>query len=65
MKMYKARSKVRNGASTAEVGLDMSHEIIVGKFVERDRPSYLATMDQELSERLGDRYVRAEELTCQ
>ena len=65
MKMYKARSKVRNGAPTTEVGMDMTHEIIVGKFVERDRPGYVEAMDQELSGRMGDRYVPTEELICQ
>jgi 2-oxoglutarate ferredoxin oxidoreductase subunit beta len=62
MKFYKEHSKTRNSASTAEVALGKESEIIVGKFVDRDRPSYLATMDAQLSEQLGERYVRTKEL---
>ena len=62
MKFYKEHSKTRNSASTTEVALGKESEIIVGKFVDRDRPSYLAAMDAQLSERLGERYVRTKEL---
>ncbi|MCP5115844.1 MAG: 2-oxoacid:ferredoxin oxidoreductase subunit beta [bacterium] len=65
MKFYKEHSKTKNGASTAEVDLDKTGEIVVGKFVEKDRPAYLSSMHDRLSERLGERYVSTEELTCQ
>jgi len=65
MKYYKEHGKIRNDASTAEAALSMKGEIILGKFVDRERPSYLASMDHQLSQRLGERYVRVEELTCQ
>ena len=38
MKYYKEKSKIRNGAPTNEVDLTLSGEIVVGKFVDRDRP---------------------------
>ena len=41
MKFYKEVSKVRNGAPTSECALTKSGEIVVGKFVDRDRPDYL------------------------
>jgi len=67
MKFYKQHSKIRNGAPTAEVGLDISSDIIVGKFVDRQRPTYTATMHQQLRERLGERYACFEEegVPCQ
>ena len=44
MKYYKEKSKVQNGAPTSEVGLTMTGEIVVGKFVDRDRPDYQTMM---------------------
>ena len=41
MKDYKARSKVRHGAPTGEVALGAKGDIIVGKFVDRERPDGL------------------------
>jgi 2-oxoglutarate ferredoxin oxidoreductase subunit beta len=67
MKFYKQHSKIRNGAPTAEVGLDTSSDIIVGKFVDRQRPTYIGTMRQQLRERLGERCACWEEegVPCQ
>jgi len=64
MKFYKQRSKIRNGAPTSEVGLDINSDIIVGKFVDRTRPSFLGTMHHMLQERLGEKYVCVEEVAC-
>jgi 2-oxoglutarate ferredoxin oxidoreductase subunit beta len=58
MKYYKEASKVRNGAPTGELGLTRDGEIVVGKFVDRERPDYMDTMRGRLSEQLGDRYVQ-------
>ncbi len=57
MKYYKEASKVKNGAPTGEVGLSKQGEIIVGKFVDRDRPDYRELMRNQLSATLGERYV--------
>jgi 2-oxoglutarate ferredoxin oxidoreductase subunit beta len=57
MKDYKEKSKVRNGAPTSEVGLTLNGEIVVGKFVDRDRPDYASLMRAQYVEALGDRYV--------
>ena len=48
MKDYKARSKVRQGAPTNSVALHSGGEIVVGKFVDRERPDYLALMRRQL-----------------
>jgi len=48
MKDYKERSKIRNGAPTHETALVQGGDIIVGKFVDRERPDYLTLMRQQL-----------------
>ncbi len=57
MKFYKERSRVKNNATAEETGLTRDGEIVVGKFVDRDRPDYLDMMKARLSEQLGERFV--------
>ncbi len=65
MKYYKQASKVRNGAPTNEVGLTKSGEIIVGKFVDRERNDYGLLMHDTLAGALGDEYAETEACICQ
>lgn len=60
MRYYKRASKIRNGAPTGECGLTKDGEIIVGKFVDRDRPDYLGLMRSEMVQSLGARYAEPE-----
>jgi 2-oxoglutarate ferredoxin oxidoreductase subunit beta len=60
MKTYKDTSKVKNGAPTSEVALSKSGEIIVGKFVDRERPDYEEMMKHHFVEELGEEYVEAD-----
>lgn len=64
MKYYKESSKVRNGAPTAETALTMQGEIVVGKFVDRNRPDYMELMRHQFTEKLGDRYMEPECAIC-
>lgn len=64
MKYYKEKSKVRHGAPTGEVGLTMTGEIVVGKFVDRDRPDYQTLMRGRFAESLGERFVEQAETVC-
>jgi 2-oxoglutarate ferredoxin oxidoreductase subunit beta len=63
LKYYKQMSKVKNGCPTSEVDLTKQGEIIVGKFVDRERPDYRECMRNRFMESLGDRYVE-EEMIC-
>jgi 2-oxoglutarate ferredoxin oxidoreductase subunit beta len=63
MKDYKRMSKIRNGAPTGECALSKSGEIVVGKFVDRERPGYFDLLNGQMTRTLGDRYV-APEVTC-
>jgi len=65
MIFYKEHSKVRNGCPTSEVGLSKSGEIIVGKFVDRERSDYRDLMHDRLHDTLGDRYVEREACECE
>jgi 2-oxoglutarate/2-oxoacid ferredoxin oxidoreductase subunit beta len=69
MKTYKEKSKVRNGVSTSELDMSLTGDIIVGKFVDRERPDYLETMKAQMRAKLGERYidpkVRMEEESCE
>jgi len=42
----------------------MTGEIIVGKFVDRDRPDYQSMMWTQFQQVLGDRYVEKPEPVC-
>ena len=64
MKSYRTLSKTRHGAPTSEVALSRDGEIVVGKFVDRERPDYGDLMRLHLSETLGDRYAEPEVFTC-
>lgn len=64
MKYYKQRSKIKHGSPTSEASLTKLGDIVVGKFVDRDRPDYMETMRAQFMQELGDRYVQAEALTC-
>jgi 2-oxoglutarate ferredoxin oxidoreductase subunit beta len=58
LKAYKRRSVIRNGAETKEGELTMTSPIVVGKFVDRDRPTFHEAMEAHYARKLGDRYAR-------
>jgi 2-oxoglutarate ferredoxin oxidoreductase subunit beta len=57
MRLYKQKSVIKNGASTKDVDISFQGEIIVGKFVDIERPTLLQNMDQQLRQTLKDRYA--------
>lgn len=54
---YKENSEIRNGADTKTIGLDFQGKIVVGKFVDKERPTYLDAMNEYFQKRLGDKYT--------
>lgn len=56
VRQYKERSVLRNGADTKEVGLGMDGEIVVGTFVDRERPTWMDAMNGHFGKVFGDRY---------
>ena len=51
------KSVIKNGADPKDVGLDYREEIIVGKFVDIERPTLEEAMEKRMSEALGAKYV--------
>ncbi|RJP35035.1 MAG: 2-oxoacid:ferredoxin oxidoreductase subunit beta [Candidatus Omnitrophota bacterium] len=56
MKMFKEKSKIKNNIDTREATLIPGQEIVVGKFVDRERPNFLDSMDEHYGRVLGDAY---------
>jgi len=58
MRYYKERSvRAKPGTLAKNAGIELDSDIIVGKFVDISRPSYLEMMNDQLKHRLGDKYV--------
>ncbi len=57
MKYYKEKSRIENEADTREVGLTFQGDIVVGKFLDRERPTFLDGMNARFTEILGDSFT--------
>ena len=57
MRFYKQRSIIQNGARTHDVDVNLQGDIIVGKFVDIERPTLRQSMDQQLRQTLKDQYA--------
>jgi 2-oxoglutarate ferredoxin oxidoreductase subunit beta len=56
MQFYKENSIIKNGADPREVGLDFKGKITCGKFVDRDRPSFLEQYNKRMSDTFGSSF---------
>jgi 2-oxoglutarate ferredoxin oxidoreductase subunit beta len=56
MKFYKANSQIKPGADTREVGIGLKGSIVCGKFVDRERPTFLEALNARLAARIGPAY---------
>jgi len=57
MQYYKERSRIANGAPTCDVEIGYQSEIVVGEFVERERPSFTENYERRMRAVLGDAFV--------
>ncbi len=57
MKHFKDKSVIKNGCDSREANLDFRGPIVVGKFVDRERPTNAELMDRRMREALGPKYV--------
>ncbi len=57
MVYYQENSEIRHGADTKTIDIDFQSKIIVGKFVDKERPTYLDAMNEYYAKRLGDSFV--------
>jgi len=57
-RLFKKHGKVADGTPSSEAFIDLKEgPIVLGKFVDRERPSFLERYHQEMSKVLGDRFV--------
>ena len=56
MKFYHDNSEIRHGAPTEDVAIDFQKKLIVGKFVDRERPTFLDNMNARYNNVFGDKY---------
>jgi len=56
MRFYKENSLIKNGADTRDVGLDFQGKIVCGKFVDRERASFLDMYNTKMAARFGPSY---------
>ncbi len=56
LKYYHDNSEIKHGADTRTVDIDFQGKLIVGKFVEKDKPTFLDAMNEHLGKVLGDDY---------
>jgi len=58
LKMYKQKSRIMNSAPTKTAGLDnKAGEIIVGRFVDKEMPTWRENYDAHHKDRLASRFV--------
>ena len=56
LKYYYEQSEIIHGADTRTVDIDYQGKLIVGKFVDKDKPDYLTSMNNHFTNVLGDDY---------
>jgi 2-oxoglutarate ferredoxin oxidoreductase subunit beta len=58
LKYYYENAEIQHGADTRTLGISFQGRLIVGKFVDREKPTFLDCMNDHLSKALGDKYVK-------
>jgi len=56
MRFYHDNSEIRHGADVRDLDIDFQKKIIVGKFIDRERPTFVDNMNRRLKEKYGDKY---------
>jgi 2-oxoglutarate/2-oxoacid ferredoxin oxidoreductase subunit beta len=57
MVYFRDFSEIKNGADTKTVSLDFQGKITVGKFVDKERPTYLDAMNDFYGKKFGEKYT--------
>lgn len=57
MKFYREHSITRNGCDTRNVDIRFQEDIIVGRFVDRTRPSFIEAMNNAMAKALKGKFV--------
>ena len=57
MQWYMDNSEIKHGEDTKNLEIDFQGKIICGKFVDKERETFLSNYNRQLSERLGARFT--------
>ena len=57
MVYYQENSEICNGADTKSIPLEFQGKIVVGKFVDKERPTYLHAMNEYYQKKFGEKYI--------
>ncbi|MFC1561907.1 2-oxoacid:ferredoxin oxidoreductase subunit beta [candidate division KSB1 bacterium] len=57
MKIFKEKGKVRKGISTKDATLDQDNEIVLGTFVNKERKTYIESMNEQQARVIGPKFV--------
>lgn len=57
MRFYHDTAVVRNGEDTRNLNIEFQKSIIVGKFVDRERPTFLDSYNSRLKQIVGDKFI--------
>lgn len=60
LEFYYNHSEIKNNEDTNNVEIEKDQKIIVGKFYEGERPTFIDAYNKQLSEVLGDEFVKIE-----
>jgi len=56
LQQYQEKTILKHGADTRETNIDFQGKIVIGKFVEKDKPTYLEAVDKCNIKLVGDDY---------
>ncbi|MFP4081182.1 MAG: thiamine pyrophosphate-dependent enzyme [Candidatus Aminicenantes bacterium] len=56
LKYYYEKSEIQHGADTKTLDISYQGKLIVGKFVDKEKPTFLDAMNEHLAKVLGEKY---------
>ena len=56
MKFYHDNSEIKHGADLESLDINFQEKIVVGKFVDKEKPTFVDNWNTNLKSRLGDRF---------
>lgn len=57
MTFFSENSVIKHGADTREAGIEYQKPILLGKFIDRERPEYTTMMKEQVTKTLGEKFV--------
>jgi 2-oxoglutarate ferredoxin oxidoreductase subunit beta len=58
LKYYYDKSVIEHGADTRTLDISYQGKLVVGKFVDKEKPTFLDAMNTHMTKILGDKYVK-------